>query len=104
MNSFIRFKLALTEEQPTIKPYEEQLWAELPDSKSLPVKGSLELLASLHARWAVLLGSLPESDFAKTVFHPASGVLTVDYMLGMYAWHGKHHIAHITSLAQRMGW
>jgi uncharacterized damage-inducible protein DinB len=103
MNSYIRFKLALTEDQPTIKPYFEDRWAELPDSE-LPVEISLSLLEALHGRWVTLLRSLNESDFEKTFIHPDSGVQTVGNTIGIYAWHGRHHIAHITSLSNRLGW
>ncbi|MFD2612946.1 YfiT family bacillithiol transferase [Paenibacillus gansuensis] len=104
MNSFIRFKLALTEEEPVIKPYEEQLWAELPDAKQLPVDISLRLLDSLHNRWTTLLHSLGESEWQRTLRHPASGMHTLEHMLGMYAWHGRHHTAQITGLLERNGW
>ncbi|MFB3160930.1 YfiT family bacillithiol transferase [Neobacillus sp. 179-J 1A1 HS] len=103
MNSYIRFKLALTEDQPTIKPYFEDRWAELPDSE-LPVEISLSLLEALHGRWVTLLRSLNESDLEKIFNHPDSGVQTVGNTIGMYAWHGRHHIAHITSLSNRLGW
>lgn len=103
MNSYVRFKLALTEEQPTIRPYFEDRWAELPDSK-LPIEISLSLLEALHKRWATLLRSLTESDLEKTFIHPDSGVQTVGNTIGMYAWHGRHHIAHITSLRNRLEW
>lgn len=103
MNSYIRFKLALTEDQPTIRPYFEDRWAELPDSK-LPIDISLSLLEALHGRWVTLLRSLKESDLENTFVHPDSGVQTVGKTIGMYAWHGRHHIAHITSLRNRLGW
>ncbi|OXM84435.1 metal-dependent hydrolase [Paenibacillus rigui] len=104
MNSLIRFKLALTEEQPTIKPYDEARWAELADSRPADIELSLALLEQLHARWGLLLHSLQESDWERTFVHPASGIIRLDVNLGTYAWHGKHHTAHITSLRQRMGW
>ncbi|ANE47496.1 metal-dependent hydrolase [Paenibacillus swuensis] len=103
INSYVRFKLALTEEMPVIKPYEEQLWAELPDS-SLPVEVSLRLLMSLHKRWTVLLRSLGEQDLARTLLHPESGEHTVESLIGLYAWHGLHHVAHIADLREREGW
>lgn len=104
MNSYIRFKLAVTESQPQIKPYEEQLWAELVDGKTAPIEISLQLLEVLHQRWVMFLQSLKPSDFSRTLLHPANGVMTVDTLLRLYAWHGRHHVAHITSLRERMGW
>jgi hypothetical protein len=100
----VRFKLALTEDTPTIKPYNEAAWASLADS-TMPVKVSLELIKHLHARWVVLLKSMTNDDFAKTFIHPASqSTSSLDRVLGMYAWHGKHHLAHITELKKRKGW
>lgn len=104
MNSYIRFKLAVTEQQPTIKPYEEQLWAELADGKTAPIEVSLQLLEALHQRWTMFLHSLQPADFNRTVVHPANGVMTVDTLLGLYAWHCRHHVAHITALRERMRW
>ncbi|MCS7463290.1 bacillithiol transferase BstA [Paenibacillus doosanensis] len=104
MNSLIRFKLALTEEQPTVKPYDEAAWAELADTRQAPIELSLALLDSLHERWALLLRSLDEKAWERTLFHPASGIIRLDVNLGTYAWHGKHHTAHITRLRERMGW
>jgi len=104
MNAYIRFKLALTEEQPPIKPYNEADWARLPDNNITPVEVSLQLLAALHARWVDVLQAMRPSDFARTLYHPEHGVLTLDRMTAMYAWHSKHHVAHITSLRERMGW
>ena len=105
MNSFIRFKLALTENEPTIKPYEEQLWAELPDVSEVPINTSLTLLHALHARWIVLLQSLQEADWQKTLKHPAhEKPLTLWFMLGLYAWHSRHHTAHITTLREQKKW
>ena len=104
MNAYVRFKLALTEEQPPIKPYKEADWAKLPDSKITPIEVSLHLLAALHARWVDLLQALQPSDFGRTLYHPEHGIVTLDRMLAMYAWHSKHHLAHITSLRERMGW
>ncbi|MCU0451516.1 MAG: putative metal-dependent hydrolase [Bernardetiaceae bacterium] len=104
LNALCRVKLALTEENPTIKPYEEQLWADLPDYQ-LPVDVSLELLAQLHRRWAYLLRHLPAEAWARTFYHPASQATSrLDIATGMYSWHGRHHLAHITHLRQRMGW
>lgn len=104
MNSYIRFKLALTENEPTIKPYEEALWANLQDSRDTPVDVSLALLESLHHRWDILLRSLQPADFSLRLRHPELGAMTLDNMLGHYAWHGRHHVAHITSLRLREGW
>ena len=105
MNAYSRFKLALTEDTPTIKPYDEAKWAELEDGKSKLVEHSLTLLDSLHARWVFLLRRMKPADFARTLIHPewkAPGSL--DVLLAMYAWHGKHHVAHVTGLRQRKGW
>lgn len=104
LNSYVRFKLAVTEDQPTIKPYKEQLWAELVDAKSSPVEPSLTLLESLHHRWVVFLRSLSTADFAKTLNHPENGLMNLDRLLQLYAWHGRHHVAHITALRSRMSW
>jgi uncharacterized damage-inducible protein DinB len=103
MNAYIRIKLALTEENPTIKTYDEGKWAELPDSK-LPIEVSLSMLDALHQRWVTLLRSLSHGDMKKTFFHPDLGELSVGINIGIYAWHGKHHLAHITSLCSRQGW
>lgn len=103
LNAYVRFKLALTEEQPVIKPYEEARWAELPDYE-LPIEISLSLLEALHKRLVTLLRSLNSSDLDKTFIHPQSGVIAVGRNIGLYAWHGRHHLAHITSLRERMGW
>ncbi len=104
LNSYVRFKLALTEDEPVIKPYDEAGWAALPDSRIAPVEASLGLLDSLHERWVVLLGSLAPSDFARSFSHPERGRVSLGTNLALYAWHGKHHVAHITSLRERMGW
>jgi hypothetical protein len=105
LNAYCRVKLALTEEEPTIKPYDEAAWAELADSRLTPVEVSLALLEAVHRRLVTLLRALPDADFARRFRHPDhEGVLTVDWILALYAWHGAHHIAHITSLATRMGW
>jgi len=98
MNAFIRFKLALTEEQPTIKPYDEALWAKLPDA-AFPVEPSLELLQALHLRWVGLLEAMEAREFQRTFAHPESGVWRLDQYLAQYAWHGRHHVAHIKSIA-----
>lgn len=104
LNAYVRLRLALTEEQPTIKPYEEARWAELADAKSAPVEVSLTLLESLHDRWVRLWRSMSAADFAKTLVHPEHGVRSVDWLLFLYAWHGRHHRAHITTLRQQKGW
>jgi len=104
MNAYIRFKLALTEEQPQIKPYKEAAWANLPDNNITPIEVSLQLLAALHSRWVDVLQTMRPSDFGRTLYHPERGVVTLDRMLAMYAWHSAHHLAHITSLRERMGW
>ena len=95
MNAYIRMKLALTEETPTIRPYEEDRWAELPDAKSGPVDMSLTLLDALHGRWVALLRALPDADFRKTYTHPDLGVVSLDEAIGLYEWHCRHHAAHI---------
>jgi uncharacterized damage-inducible protein DinB len=104
MNSYIRFKLALTEDSPTIKPYEEADWANLADSK-LPLEVSLRLLESLHERWLILLNTMTDTDFTRTFVHPQSKqTLSLARTLGLYAWHGNHHIAHVTELKKNKGW
>ena len=97
MNAFVRFKLALTEDRPTIKPYDEARWALLPDAR-LPIEPSLDLLEALHARWVGLLASMSDQDFQRTFVHPESGTWRLDQYLAQYAWHGRHHVAHIKSL------
>lgn len=104
LNSYTRFKLALTEEHPTIRPYDEAKWAELSDSRDTPIETSLTLLESLHDRWTRLLRAMSADDYRRTLNHPDSGVMSLDTMLTLYAWHGRHHVAHITSLRERMGW
>lgn len=104
MNAFVRFKLAMTEVQPAVKTYEQQLWAELSDAKTVPVVVSLNLVDSLHKRFVALLRSMSAPDFARTMSHPEMGVVPLDQYLALYAWHGRHHVAHITSLRERKGW
>jgi hypothetical protein len=104
MNSYIRFKLALTEHEPTIKPYDEAIWANLVDAKTAPVEPSLKLVEGLHQRWAQLLRSLSEADVRRKFNHPELGTVSIDQYLGLYSWHSKHHVAHITSLRQSKGW
>ena len=105
LNSYCRFKLALTEETPTIRPYDEAAWAELSDSRDTPPETSLVLLEALHDRWARLLRAMSDDDFQRTLKHPEHGaVMTLDAMLALYAWHGRHHTAHITTTRARNGW
>ena len=104
MNSYIRFKLALTEDKPMIKPYDEKLWAELPDSKEEDIDVSLNLIKSLHKRWSTLLKQLNEEELNKEFLHPESGMKKLNETICHYAWHGNHHLAHITSLKERMNW
>jgi uncharacterized damage-inducible protein DinB len=104
MNAYIRWRLALTENEPTIKPYEESAWAKLEDAAHAPVEVSLRLLEPLHERWVRLLHSVKPEQFARTFRHPDHGVRTLDWMLFLYAWHGQHHTAHITELRKQKGW
>jgi uncharacterized damage-inducible protein DinB len=104
LNSYVRFRLALTEEEPTIKPYDEGRWANLADSRTAPVDVSLVLVESLHGRWTLLLRSLTPADWGRTFRHPELGLVTLEWNVGLYAWHGRHHVAQITSLRNRMGW
>jgi uncharacterized damage-inducible protein DinB len=105
LNAYVRFKLALTEDEPTIKPYDEARWAELEDSRVLPLDVSLRLLEALHARWGVLLRSMRAEHFQRGFRHPEHGrVMSLEQALALYSWHGKHHVAHVTSLRARQGW
>jgi hypothetical protein len=104
INAYVRVKLALTEDEPTIKPYDEAAWAELEDSRIVPLEVSLRLLDALHARWTKLLGALPPEAFKRTFRHPEIGVVNLETQLRLYEWHGRHHVAHITGLRERMGW
>jgi uncharacterized damage-inducible protein DinB len=105
MNAYVRFKLGLTETTPTIKPYEEALWAQLSDTKNLPINISLTLLHALHARWVEILRNISDEEWNRTVFHPeAKKELTLWHLLGTYAWHSKHHTRHITALREVKGW
>jgi len=105
INSYIRFKLALTEDNPTVKPYMEERWAELPEAKTAPLKISLDLLEALHKRWVIALRNITSEQWKRTFFHPESKRENrLDETLAMYAWHGKHHLAHIMELRKRMGW
>ncbi len=104
LNGYVRAKLVLTENNPPLALYDQALWAELADSRETPVEVSLELLEALHLRWEVLLRSLQPDHFARTGQHPERGAMTLDQLTGLYAWHGRHHVAHITSLREREGW
>jgi hypothetical protein len=104
MNAYIRFKLALTENEPTVKPYDESAWAETADVRNTPIEVSLALLDNLHKRWVVLLRSMSDADFEKQFRHPELGVVPLEKNLALYAWHGKHHVAHITGLRERKQW
>jgi hypothetical protein len=95
MNAYVRMKLAVTEDAPAVKTYEEARWAELPEAKSDPIAMSLDLLDALHRRWVAFLGGLPETEFRKAFMHPEWGRVTLDESLGMYAWHCRHHTAHV---------
>ena len=104
MNSYVRFKLALTEDEPTIKTYAEERWAEFADTKATPIEVSLTLLESLHDRWVRLLRSLTSEQWKRTFRHPDLGPMNLEKTLALYAWHGRHHVAHITELRKRMSW
>jgi hypothetical protein len=105
LHAYTRFKLALTEDEPTIKPYDEVRWAELSDTRTVPIAVSLTLLEALHERWVALLRSLTPAEFRRTFHHPEHGrALTLDEALAGYAWHGQHHVAHVTALREREGW
>jgi hypothetical protein len=104
MNAYIRFKLTLTEDEPAIKPYMEDRWVKLADVPQASLESSLALLENLHLRWVTLLKTLGPADFSRTFKHPELGVQSLDRALAMYAWHGAHHTAHITTLRDRMGW
>ncbi len=104
LHSYTRFKLALTEDQPTIKPYFEDRWAELGDAREAPIELSLDLLEALHRRWIWFLRSLKPEDFERSFVHPELGVVTLEKNIALYAWHGQHHVAQITALREREGW
>ena len=103
MTAYSRWKLALTEDNPTIKPFDEAAWARLPDS-NLPIDGSLRIVDAVHHRWLALLHAMGQEQWTRTFNHPERGVVRLDLMLSLYAWHGRHHVAHITELRKRMGW
>lgn len=104
MNAYVRFKLALTEDEPAIKGYDEAAWSELPDARTGDIALSLALLEALHRRWTLLLRSVGDEQFARSFQHPELGLVTLEKNLQLYAWHGRHHLAHITTLRERMGW
>jgi hypothetical protein len=105
MNAYIRFKLGLTEDNPVIKPYDENKWAGLADTQTLPINISLTLLHALHLRWSALLADMKEEEFTRTVFHPErKEAITLWNLLGSYSWHGRHHVAHISALKQNKNW
>ncbi len=105
MNAYIRFKLGLTEDNPTIKPYLEKEWAKTPDNEAVPINVSVTLLHALHQRWFATIKGISDADWNRTVFHPESKrEMTLWFLLGLYAWHGKHHTAHIKVLREKMGW
>lgn len=104
LNAYTRFRLALTENEPTIKPYDQEAWAEMGDSRTAPIEPSLTLLDALHQRWVALLEALSDADFSRRFRHPEIGTVTLGEVLGMYAWHGPHHVAHITQLRKQKGW
>jgi uncharacterized damage-inducible protein DinB len=105
MNAFIRFKLGLTEDNPTIKPYEQDAWVKLSDTQNIPINVSITLLYALHARWLEVLKNINTDEWLKTVEHPEyKKKMTLWYLLGLYAWHGKHHTAHINKLRESKGW
>ena len=104
MNAYVRFRLALTEEEPVIRPYDEARWAELSDARSAAPRISLDLLETLHRRWVLLLRSLTPAEWTRIFKHPERGSLTLEQTLLMYAWHSRHHVAHITELRRRMNW
>jgi hypothetical protein len=104
LNAYVRFKLALTEDEPTIKPYAEDRWAQLADTQSTPVEVSLVLLESLHTRWVRLLRSIEPEQWRRTFRHPEMGLVSLEKNVALYSWHGRHHVAHVTELRKRMGW
>lgn len=104
LNAYIRHKMALTEPAPVIKPYDEAAWADLSDTTAVPIDVSLNLLDALHRRWVALLRAMRDDDFRREYVHPVTGRHTLDYMVAMYAWHGPHHVAHITTTRERLGW
>jgi hypothetical protein len=104
MNAYIRFRFAVTEAEPTIKPYDEKAWAELADARTAPVEISLQLIDAIHQRWVILLHSVREIEYNRAMKHPERGLVTLDDTLALYEWHGRHHEAHITGLRRERGW
>lgn len=104
LNGFVRFKLAVTEDDPTIRTYEQEPWAETPDVHAVPVEASLAIVRGLHERWVTLLRALTPEDFGRTIQHPEDGRMDLDRLLQLYAWHGRHHVAHVEGLRTRRGW
>ena len=104
VNAYVRFRLTVTEAEPLLRTYEEKAWAELEDARSAPVEMSLALLDTLHARWVRMLRSLPAEAMERAARHPDHGLMTMDYLLQQYGWHGRHHVGHITSLRARENW
>ncbi len=104
MNAYVRLRLTLTEDTPPVKPYDEAKWAELPDAKKMPIDGSLEMIEAIHARFVYLVKTLTPEQLDRAMLHPEHGALTIDGLLEIYAWHGKHHAAHVTELRKRSGW
>jgi len=104
VNALIRLKLALTEDNPTIKPYDQEAWSRLEDARSTPIETSLMLLDAIHDRWLRVLRAMSPSDFARTLYHPENDPMNLDQLLALYEWHGRHHTAHITNLRAREGW
>ena len=104
LNAYVRFRLGLTEDKPTIKTYAEDRWAELPEAKTAPVELSLDLLEALHRRFVLLLENISAAEWSRQLTHPDHGLVGLEWMLAMYAWHGRHHTGHVTSLRRRQGW
>jgi uncharacterized damage-inducible protein DinB len=104
LNAYTRFKLGLTEDVPTVKPYNESAWAKLDDTRTTPIDVSLSLLDALHDRWSRVLRAMSPSEFARKIMHPENGPMTLDQLLAMYDWHSRHHTAHITNLRSRNNW
>ncbi len=104
LNAYIRFKLTMTEQEPAIKTYIESEWAQLPDARTAPIDISLALLESLHKRWVLFLETLTQSDLQRKFHHPDHGLMNLEFLLRLYSWHGRHHVAHVTALRERMGW
>ncbi len=104
MNAYLRFKHALTEDKPTIKAYKENVWAEFIDSRTAPVDASMQILVGLHERWVMVLRGMKAEEFLLPFIHPERGEMILDFLLQLYAWHGQHHVAHITGLREKMGW